>query len=170
MFDTPPDPIAFTIGPISIGWYGLGYAIGLAAVYVLLVWLARRAGEDEDVAGNGIIIVAIAALIGGRLYHVIDQWQLYADNPISIILPPYSGLGVYGGIVTGTLAAWWYTRRRVGCYSICYSQVGAGPGRVILLPEHRVRHAHSVAAPLRAVPRRAPGRVLFDGDGRHTHS
>jgi phosphatidylglycerol:prolipoprotein diacylglycerol transferase len=112
MFDTPPDPIAFTIGPLSIGWYGLGYAIGLAAVYVLLVWLAKRAGEDEDIAGNGIIIVAIAALIGGRLYHVIDQWQLYADNPISIILPPYSGLGVYGGIVTGTLAAWWYTRRR----------------------------------------------------------
>jgi phosphatidylglycerol:prolipoprotein diacylglycerol transferase len=112
MFDTPPDPIAFTIGPLSIGWYGLGYAIGLAAVYVLLVWLAKRAGEDEDVAGNGIIIVAIAALIGGRLYHVIDQWQLYADDPISIILPPYSGLGVYGGIVTGTLAAWWYTRRR----------------------------------------------------------
>ena len=31
---------------------------------------------------------------------------------ITIILPPYSGLGVYGGIVTGTLAAWWYARRR----------------------------------------------------------
>ena len=70
------------------------------------------AGEDEDVAGNGIIIVAIAALIGGRLYHVIDQWELYAGDPIKIILPPYSGLGVYGGIITGTLAAWWYARRR----------------------------------------------------------
>ena len=112
MFDTPPDPIAFTIGPLSIGWYGLGYAIGLAAVYLLLVWLARRAGEDESVASNGIIIVAIAALIGGRLYHVIDQWQLYAGDPLKIILPPYTGLGVYGGIITGTLAAWWYARRR----------------------------------------------------------
>lgn len=112
MFDTPPDPVAFTIGPLSIGWYGLAYAVGLAAVYVLLVWLARRAGEDEDVAGNGIIIVAVAALIGGRLYHVIDQWELYADDPLKIILPPYSGLGVYGGIITGTLAAWWYARRR----------------------------------------------------------
>ena len=29
---------------------------------------------------NGIIIVAAAALVGGRLYHVIDQWQLYKDN------------------------------------------------------------------------------------------
>jgi phosphatidylglycerol:prolipoprotein diacylglycerol transferase len=112
MFDVPPDPIAFQLGPLTIGWYGLCYAIGLAVSYLLMVRLARLAGEDPDVVGNGIIIVAIAALIGGRLYHVIDQWQLYADDPIKIVLPPYSGLGVYGGIATGTLAAWWYARRR----------------------------------------------------------
>ncbi len=112
MFTVPPDPIAFQLGPLSIGWYGLMYAVGLAVAYLVLVRLARLAGEDPDVVGNGIIIVAVAALIGGRLYHVIDQWELYADDPISIVLPPYSGLGVYGGIVTGFLAAWWYARRR----------------------------------------------------------
>jgi phosphatidylglycerol---prolipoprotein diacylglyceryl transferase len=112
MFTVPPDSIAFHLGPISIGWYGLCYAIGLAVAYLVLVRLARIAGEDPDVVGNGIIVVAVAALIGGRLYHVIDQWQLYANDPLKIILPPYSGLGVYGGIVTGTLAAWWYARRR----------------------------------------------------------
>jgi phosphatidylglycerol---prolipoprotein diacylglyceryl transferase len=112
MFDTPPDPIAFTLGPLTIGWYGLMYAIGLAVVYVVLVWLAKRAGEDPDVVNNGIIIVAVAALVGGRLYHVIDEWERYAADPIRIILPPYSGLGVYGGIITGTLAAFWYARRR----------------------------------------------------------
>ena len=112
MFDIPPDPIAFHLGPVAIGWYGICYAIGLAVAYALLVRLARRAGEDPDVVGNGIIVVAVAALIGGRLYHVIDQWQLYANDPLKIILPPYSGLGVYGGIATGTLAAWWYARRR----------------------------------------------------------
>ena len=112
MFDIPPDPIAFTLGPLNIGWYGICYAVGLAAAYLVMVRLARLAGEDPDVVGNGIIIVAIAALIGGRLYHVIDQWHLYADDPMKIILPPYSGLGVYGGILTGTIAAWWYARRR----------------------------------------------------------
>ena len=112
MFDIPPDPIALQLGPIAIGWYGLCYALGLAAAYVVLVRLAKRAGEDPDIVGNGIIIVAVAALVGGRLYHVIDQWALYASDPLKIILPPYSGLGVYGGIVTGSLAAWWYARRR----------------------------------------------------------
>jgi phosphatidylglycerol---prolipoprotein diacylglyceryl transferase len=112
MFDIPPDSIAFRLGPIAIGWYGLCYAIGLAVAYVVLVRLARRAGEDPELVGNGIIIVAIAALIGGRAYHVIDQWHLYANDPLKIVLPPYSGLGVYGGIITGTAAGWWYARRR----------------------------------------------------------
>ncbi|MEX2184986.1 MAG: prolipoprotein diacylglyceryl transferase [Chloroflexota bacterium] len=112
MFDVPPDPIAFALGPVSIGWYGLAYAIGLAVAYLVLVRLARLAGEDPEVASNGIMIVAIAALVGGRAYHVIDQWSLYANDPLRIILPPYSGLGVYGGIITGVVAAWWYARRR----------------------------------------------------------
>jgi phosphatidylglycerol:prolipoprotein diacylglycerol transferase len=110
MLDFAPDPIAFHLGPLPVYWYGIGYAVGLAAAYLVMSWLARRAGEDADILGNGIIIVALAALVGGRAYHVIDQWALYKDDPIKIFLPPYSGLGVYGGIVTGTIAAYLYAR------------------------------------------------------------
>ena len=81
MLDLTPDPVALQIGPFPIYWYGIGYAVGLALVYLLLVRLAKRAGEDPDVVGNGIIIVAVAALIGGRLYHVIDQWALLPGRP-----------------------------------------------------------------------------------------
>ncbi|MBA2701018.1 MAG: prolipoprotein diacylglyceryl transferase [Chloroflexi bacterium] len=113
MFDAVPNPVALQLGPLTIGWYGLGYAIGLAAAYVLLSRLARRAGEDPDILGNGMVIVVVAALIGGRAYHVIDRWNdLYKDHLLSIVLPPYSGLGVYGGIITGTIAAYLYARRR----------------------------------------------------------
>ncbi len=108
MFDLTPDPIAFQIGPFPVHWYGIAYAVGLTAVYFLVTWLVRRAGRNPDLVSNGLIIIAVAALIGGRLYHVIDQWHLYRDNLAAIILPPYSGLGVYGGIATGTLAGWWY--------------------------------------------------------------
>jgi phosphatidylglycerol:prolipoprotein diacylglycerol transferase len=59
-----------------------------------------------------MIVVAIAALAGGRLYHVIDQWQLYRDDILRIVPPPYSGLGVYGGIIAGTVAAYLYARRK----------------------------------------------------------
>ena len=67
-----------------------------------MVRLARRAGEDAEILGNGMIIVAIAALIGGRAVpRHRPVGALYKDDPLKIILPPYSGLGVYGGIITG---------------------------------------------------------------------
>ena len=108
MFDFTPNPIAIQLGPLPVYWYGIGYAIGLAAAYLVMVRLASRAGEDADLLGNGMIIVAVAALVGGRAYHVIDQWALYKDDLIRIVTPPYSGLGVYGGIATGTAAAFVY--------------------------------------------------------------
>lgn len=110
MLDFLPNPIAFQLGPLPVYWYGIGYAVGLAVAYQILVRLARRAGEDPEVVGNGMIVVAIAALIGGRLYHVIDQWALYQDDLARIVLPPYTGLGVYGGITTGLIAVILYTR------------------------------------------------------------
>ena len=111
MLDFIPNATALQLGPLTIGWYGIGYAVGLAAAYLVMVRLARRAGEDPDILGNGMIVVALAALIGGRAYHVIDQWDaLYKADPAKVFLPPYSGLGVYGGIVTGTIAAFLYAR------------------------------------------------------------
>jgi phosphatidylglycerol:prolipoprotein diacylglycerol transferase len=111
MLDFIPNATAIQLGPLAIGWYGIGYAVGLAAAYLVMARLARWAGEDPDILGNGLIVVAIAALIGGRAYHVIDQWDaLYKADPIKIFVPPYAGLGVYGGIVTGTIAAFLYAR------------------------------------------------------------
>jgi phosphatidylglycerol:prolipoprotein diacylglycerol transferase len=111
MIDWMPSSIAIQIGPLPLYWYGIAYAVGLAGAYVIMVRQARRFGENAELLGNGIIIVGVAALIGGRLYHVIDQWQLYANDPLKIILPPYSGLGVFGGFVTGTLALIYLVRR-----------------------------------------------------------
>ena len=59
MLDFTPNPIAIQIGPLPVYWYGIGYALGLAAAYLVMVRLARRAGEDPEILGNGLIIVAI---------------------------------------------------------------------------------------------------------------
>jgi phosphatidylglycerol:prolipoprotein diacylglycerol transferase len=104
MITFTPNPIAVHLGPIPVYWYGIAYAVGLLVSYMVLVRQARRFRQDVELIGNGLIVIAIAALIGGRLYHVIDQWNLYKDDLIRIVLPPYSGLGVYGGLITGVLA------------------------------------------------------------------
>ena len=79
-------------------------------------WLAtreaRRRGEREDVIIDGVVFLAIAALIGGRAYHIIDQWAYYQNHLAQIVLPPYTGLGIYGGLFTGMLATIWFARRR----------------------------------------------------------
>jgi phosphatidylglycerol:prolipoprotein diacylglycerol transferase len=111
VIDWTPGSIAIQIGPLPLYWYGIAYAVGLAAAYWIMVRQARRFGQNAELLGNGLIIVGVAALIGGRLYHVIDQWQLYAGDPIKIVLPPYSGLGVFGGFVTGAIAFLFLVRR-----------------------------------------------------------
>ncbi|MEO8228916.1 MAG: prolipoprotein diacylglyceryl transferase [Chloroflexota bacterium] len=122
MIDFTPDPIAIQLGPLPVYWYGICYALGLLAAYQIMVREARRKGLDPELIINGLIVVAVAALIGGRLYHVIDQWSLYKDDPLTILLPikraadgsyafaGFSGLGVFGGLLLGTIAAWLYLR------------------------------------------------------------
>jgi len=113
MLELTPDPIAFMLGPIPVFWYGICYSLGLLATFLVISWEASWRGQNSALVINGMFVVAIAALIGGRLYHVIDQWPLYADDPISIVLPPYTGLGVFGGIITGTIAGLayaWYQK------------------------------------------------------------
>jgi phosphatidylglycerol:prolipoprotein diacylglycerol transferase len=120
MIDFIPPSVLVTIGPVPIHFYGLAYAIGLAATYWVMSREARRRGHDTEPLGNGLIVVAIAAIIGGRAYHVIDQIAYYKDHVAQAFLPVdasgtfvgFGGLGVYGGIITGTIAAFIYVRRR----------------------------------------------------------
>jgi phosphatidylglycerol:prolipoprotein diacylglycerol transferase len=113
MIDFTPNPIALALGPLEIRWYGIGYVAAILAAAWLLFRLARQRGERTDVITDSLIIVAIAALIGGRAYHVIDQWSTgldYKDHLAQIFLPPYSGLGIYGGVFTGMIAIVWLAR------------------------------------------------------------
>jgi phosphatidylglycerol:prolipoprotein diacylglycerol transferase len=105
MFPQPPDPVLIEIGPLVVRWYGLLYAVGLLVAYRFMVREARRRSLDEKLILDGLIIISIAALAGGRLYHVIDAWdRLFASNPIAAIIPPYEGLGAPGGLISGAIA------------------------------------------------------------------
>lgn len=105
MFPLPPDPVLIALGPLVIRWYGVLYAVGLLVAYRFMVREARRRSLNEKLILDGLIIISIAALAGGRLYHVIDAWdRLYASNPIAAIIPPYEGLGAPGGLITGAIA------------------------------------------------------------------
>ena len=111
LINITPDPILFSIGPINIGWYGVGYVIALAALlYVTQIEVARR-GYNPNHVWSALLLVGALALFGGRLYHVIDQWgAIYSADPLRAILPPYAGLGLYGGVAGAALGIFIYTR------------------------------------------------------------
>src|ERR1051326_2815447 len=111
VIDGTPPSIAFQLGPIPVYFYGIAYAVGIFLVYVVGSRIVRWYHLNPDYLGNGMVVIGVAAIIGGRAYHVIDQFNAcgpggpcYSQDLLKIFLPPYTGLGVYGGIITGLIA------------------------------------------------------------------
>lgn len=98
------DPILLSIGPFAIHWYGIAYVVGIAiALYVVNRWAVRE-GIHEDQLWGLFIWAAIAGLIGGRLYFVLQQPHLVEDyllKPINIISVWNGGMAFFGAIFAG---------------------------------------------------------------------
>ena len=105
-----PNPILFNLGPLQIGWYGIGYVAALGVMLYVSQFEAERRGIPRNHIWNALLLVGALALLGGRLYHVIDEFELYRDNLLSIFLPPYAGLGLYGGVAGALVGIVIYTR------------------------------------------------------------
>jgi phosphatidylglycerol---prolipoprotein diacylglyceryl transferase len=106
LINITPDPTIINLGPIALTWYSLGYLAGLAVLFVVTARELERRGIDRQHLWNAFLVVAICAVIGGRLYHVVHEWHIYSADPIRAILPigpdgrvGFAGLGLYGGIV-----------------------------------------------------------------------
>jgi phosphatidylglycerol---prolipoprotein diacylglyceryl transferase len=105
------DPVALRIGPISIHWYGILFAVAAVAGAWLATREARRRGEDSERVWSLLLVAAVGGIIGSRLYHVIHQWDLiYRDNPALIFQIWNGGLGIPGGVAGGMVALFAYTR------------------------------------------------------------
>jgi phosphatidylglycerol:prolipoprotein diacylglycerol transferase len=104
------DPVAFTIGPIAVGWYGIMVAL---AVITLVTWalLAVKRGAG-DLTYNTVVNAAIVGIPSGiifaRVLHVIDLWDYYSKNPGQII--GGSGLTIWGAVLGAALGIWIYSR------------------------------------------------------------
>jgi phosphatidylglycerol---prolipoprotein diacylglyceryl transferase len=106
-----PNGILIQLGPLSIGWYGIGYVVALGVMLLVTQTEVARRGVNPNHVWNALLLVGALALIGGRLYHVIDQWgPIYSQDPLKAILPPYAGLGLYGGVAGAALGLLIYTR------------------------------------------------------------
>jgi phosphatidylglycerol:prolipoprotein diacylglycerol transferase len=100
------DPTLFKLEgiPVQITWHGFFTAVGtLVGIWMAVRW-AVCAGYTEDDTFSVAMWGVIGAIIGARLFHVVDQWDFYSKDPIQIIKINEGGLAIYGTIVGGPLA------------------------------------------------------------------
>jgi phosphatidylglycerol:prolipoprotein diacylglycerol transferase len=100
------DPVLVRLGPVAIHWYGLMYVVAIVvALWATQRWAHGVGIHDEQLWGL-FIWTAIAGLIGGRLYFVVQQPDLvsnYLLQPIHIIAVWDGGMAFFGAIFAGTL-------------------------------------------------------------------
>ncbi len=93
------NPVAFSIGPISVHWYGLMYVVGIT-VGLLVAWpYARSKGFTQSQLEKVVYWSIPAGLVGARLYYIIQQpLGLYLSEPWRILAFWEGGMAFYGAI------------------------------------------------------------------------
>jgi len=103
------------LGPVPIRAYALLIILGI----IVAVWMGNRRYVARGGAPGTITDLAVWAvpfgIVGGRLYHVITDWQLYFGPGGSGIIGALriwdGGLGIWGAVTLGALGAWIGARR-----------------------------------------------------------
>ena len=108
-----PSTGVLELGPLNLNAYGAMIALGVIAA----VWLAGRrlekrgVGTREDMSAIALWGVP-AGVIGGRIYHVITDWELFRNHPERMVQIWKGGLGIWGGIFLGVVVGIWIGHRR----------------------------------------------------------
>ncbi len=110
---SPPSPVMFEAGPFALRYYGLCIALGI----IVATWLTgrelERKGYDRTLALDSLFFIVPPGFIGARAYHVITDYDLYAEDPFPGVFAVWNGgLGIYGGVIGGFLGLLIFARLR----------------------------------------------------------
>ena len=104
------DPVIFRLGHFELHWYSLAIIVAIIAA----VLLSARQGKKKGIATDHVyslgLWVVLGGVLGARLFHVIDHWEHYINNPAQIL--GFQGLAIWGGLAGGGLALIIYARVR----------------------------------------------------------
>ena len=85
--------------------YGMLIAGAMALSVFLCSRQERRLGLPKDLTYDLALWIIPVGIIGARLYYVAFQWDMFKDDPLSILKVWEGGLAIYGGVIGGVIAA-----------------------------------------------------------------
>ena len=105
-------PRSIEIGSFSIHFYGVIIALGLVLAVVYACRRSKEFGLKEDDILDGVLWVTPFAIACARAYYCIFSWDMYKDNPISVLYIWEGGLAIYGGVIGAAVGILVYSKLR----------------------------------------------------------
>jgi len=133
------DPVAISLGPIRIYWYGIMYLIGFGAGWWLGRWRAKQPcrGWRPEQMDDVMFYVVLGVVVGGRVGYVLFyNFSYFISNPVSLIKVWEGGMSFHGGLIGVLIAMALYARKRgIGFFSVAdfiapLVPIGLGTGRI----------------------------------------
>jgi len=109
------DPIALSLGPLEVHWYGLMYllAFGLAWALGRHRASAPHSGWDAGMVDDMVFYGAVGTILGGRLgYMFFYGFDQLVASPLSILRIWEGGMSFHGGLIGVLMALWLFGRHR----------------------------------------------------------
>lgn len=92
-------PILFTLGPLTIRWYGVMAAVGFLLAALLLSLNRKRANMSENQVSSLLFIAIVGGIVGARIFYVIQNWSAqFSGNFLEMFRVDHGGLVFYGGL------------------------------------------------------------------------
>jgi phosphatidylglycerol:prolipoprotein diacylglycerol transferase len=96
------DPDLIDAGGVTVTWHGFFTFIGVLVALILVTNWAKRRGIVPDTVHSIAVIGIFGAIIGARIFHVLDFWdRIYQHDPIRIFYIWQGGIGIIGAITGG---------------------------------------------------------------------
>lgn len=108
------NPVALSLGPLQIHWYGLMYVFAFLAGWLLGRWRARRPGSGwtPELVDDLVTFVMLGVVLGGRIgYVLVYDFAAFARDPLELFRIWNGGMSFHGGLV-GVLGGIWIWARR----------------------------------------------------------
>jgi len=108
------DPVAFSVGPVAVRWYGLMYLIGFVLGWLLGRRRANRPGSGWTLqqVDDLIFHAALGVILGGRVGYVLFyDCGAFLDNPLVLFKIWEGGMSFHGGVLGVLIALGWYARK-----------------------------------------------------------